>query len=438
MEAVASVLQVSAADLKVLRKYTGIYKYIAGEYLFSFFVAFLFFFFIFFVNQILLIAEQILSKNIQVFSVLKLLFYSLPQIVAFAFPFGALVGALMAIGRLSSDNEILAFQACGIPYPRMLFPIAVLGLVISLSSFVINDIFLPLGNIKFSQLYREILYSNPELELSPYSIKRYQNSTIITGNITSAGINDLVIIDKTPEKDKRIILADSASLNKLEEQNGVISLELDDVFVQTFNRQKKNDFNYLSSEVMTYNILLRDISFSMSSPGPREMSSRDVKTEILKKQDVLEQKITANNRKAARSALQMHSEYDYQTALPQQQRNINEINSHFEDYLSRSEKEIGDRSLQGYLVEYYKKFSLPFSCLVFVLFAFPVGLFTKRSGRSVGFAIGLLVAVAYWGLLFAGQTFGIQNNAAAGFAMWMPDIVIGAVALVAALIRFRR
>lgn len=344
----------------------------------------------------------------------------------------------MAIGRLSSDNEVLAFQACGIPYSRLLLPIAVLGLVFSFGSFVINDIFLPLGQIKFSQLYREILYSNPELELSPYSIKRYQSSTIITGAINENGINDLVIIDKTPEKNRRLILADTASLNKLEEQNGVISLELDSVFIQTFDKQKKNDFNYLSSELMTYNILLRDISFAMSSPGPREMSSRDVKTEIDKKREVLNQKKDANFQKADRAGYNLNTEYIYQLSRPVQQRSLEFLSSHNKDYTAKINKTISDRSLQGYLVEYYKKFSLPFACFVFVMFAFPVGLFTKRSGRSVGFAVGLLVAVSYWGMLFAGQTFGIQNNASAGIAMWMPDIVIAVAATVAAAIRFRR
>ena len=153
------------------RSYSKAYRYITEEFLFSFLVAFLFFFFIFFVNQILLIAEEILSRNIKIFSVLRLLFYSLPVIISFSFPFGSLVGALMAVGRLSSDNEVLAFQACGIPYGRLLYPLAILGILFSAGSFIINDIFLPLGTIKFSQLYREILYSNPELELSPYSIK---------------------------------------------------------------------------------------------------------------------------------------------------------------------------------------------------------------------------------------------------------------------------
>jgi len=421
----------------VAKKFTNIYIYTAGEFLFSFFVAFLFFFFIFFVNQILLIAEEILSKNIRITAVLRLLFYSLPAIVSFAFPFGALVGALMAIGRLSSDNEILALQACGIPYSRLFIPLAVLGVVFSAGSFIINDIFLPLGTIKFSQLYREILYSNPELELSPYSIKRYQRSTIITGGIHDKEISDLIIIDKTAEKDKRVILAETASLNKLEEQNGVISLNLDNVFIQTFNKQKKNDYNYLSSEVMTYNILLRDISFSIRSPGPREMSSRDVKTEVDKKTEQLDIKIIKNLQSADRAAVNMEAEYYYQSALPPPQRDYKFIESNQKDYLNRRLKSINDRSLQIYLVEYYKKFSLPFACFAFVLFAFPVGMFTKRSGRSVGFGIGLLVAVAYWGLLFAGQTFGIQNDSSALLAMWMPDLIILAAAAVSAVIKFR-
>ncbi len=420
------------------RRFKGIYRYISGEFLFSFFVAFLFFFFIFFVNQILLIAEQILSKNIKVGAVLRLLFYSLPAIVSFSFPFGSLVGALMAIGRLSSDNEILAMQACGIPYRRIFLPLAVLGLVFSAGSFVINDIFLPLGTIKFSQLYREILYSNPELELSPYSIKKYQNSTIITGDISNNKISDLVIIDKTPEKDKRIILAKAAELNKLEEQNGVISLNLENVFINTFNKQKKDDFNYLSSELMTYNILLRDISFSMQSPGPNEMSSRDVRAEILRKKDILDQKKISNIQKKDRTLLKIKNEYYYQSFLNPDSRNFEFLESAQKDYIKKSNKHIGDQALQIYLVEYWKKFSLPFACFVFVLFAFPIGLFTKRSGRSVGFGIGLLVAVAYWGLLFAGQTFGIQKDSSAALAMWMPDLVIAFAALISALIKFRK
>lgn len=420
------------------RNFLGLYKYLASEFLFSFFVSFLFFFFIFFVNQILLIAEQILSKNVNVFLVLKLLFYSLPSILAFSFPFGALVGALMAIGRLSSDNEILAFQALGIPYSRMLVPIAILGIFFSASSFLINDIFLPLGTIKFSELYREILYSNPELELSPYSVKRYQNSIIITGEINENDISDLVIIDETAEEDPRVIFAKNAKLNNMEEQNGVISLELTDIFLETFNSRKKNDYDYLSSESMIYNILLKDISFSMASAGPREMSSRDVKARIVEKKRDVNNNIARNLLSAERAGFNMQNYYYALSYQNKEERDYTNINTNYLEYEKRINKDYSNRSLQLYLVEYYKKFSLPFSCFFFVMFAFPVGLFTKRSGRSFGFGIGLLVSVVYWAMLFAGQTFGMQNNAPAWFVMWIPDVVIAIAAIISSIVKFRR
>src|SRR6056297_4243826 len=212
------------------RRYCRISLYIGSEFLFSFFVAFLFFFGIFFVNQLLLLAEEILAKDVGLFDVALLIIYSLPAIVSFTFPFASLVGGLMAIGRLSSDSEILAFRASGIPYRRLLYPLVIVGILFSMISFVMGDYFLPRGTINFGKLYRKILYSNPALELEPYSVKQYQDTTLITGEVDSGMIEDLVIIDTTEKGEQRIILSRRALLREETEQAGVIGLHLSDVF----------------------------------------------------------------------------------------------------------------------------------------------------------------------------------------------------------------
>ena len=84
----------------------------------------------------------------------------------------------------------------------------------------------------------------------------------------------------------------------------------------------------------------------------------------------------------------------------------------------------GDRSLQIYLLEFHKKFSIPAGCLAFVIFAFPVGYFARRSGRSIGFGIGLIVSVLYWSLLFAGQTLGLRLDFSPFWSMWLPNILL--------------
>lgn len=410
-----------------MRSYKTIYLFIAREFFISFLVSFSFFFFIFFVNQLLLMAGEILEKSVSLPIVTKLIIYSLPAIIAIAFPFATLVGALMAVGKLSSDNEILAMECSGISLKRIFLPLVTIGVFFSLFSFIVNDYFLPLGSIHFTRLYKELIYSNPELELEPNSIKHYQDSTIITGNIKSGVIENIVIIDRSIENDKRIILAEKGGFNSGNEAAGVISLNLSKVFTHVAEANSKGDFTYSTAERMIYNILLKDITVSLKNPGPREMSSRDVYAVIEEKQDDFNKRVNQQKIQTAISGYRLLSSYQ-------------EIMDHIQDdgFAQKSEmldrnldkfqhdsvKHLEDKSLQIWKLEFYQKMSIPFSCLPFILLAFPLGLFTKRSGKSVGFGIGLLITVVYWAMLIGGRTVGIRTNVAPGLIMWLPNIFI--------------
>lgn len=411
------------------RRYLTTYGYVAREFLLSFLVAFLFFFFIFFVNQLLLLAEDILAKDVPVLDVLRLILYSLPSIVALSFPFGALVGALMAVGRLSSDNEVIAFRASGIPATVLFVPMVGLGLAFSVVSFVMNDYFLPLGTIRFGNLYRELLYSNPRLELEPHSVIRYRDSTLITGNVDEEGIDDLIIIEAPEQGERRIISAQEARLREDGPAPGVLSLELEEVFSQRGRAGEERGYEYFSAGSMVYNVLLRDITFSVRTPGPREMSSVDVYAEIREKRRELRERRAAHEASVARTRAAMYRDYlalsgvaGYGGHSPP---NEEELASRLQNLRRDADRVIRDRSLQIYWIEFHKKFSIPFACLAFTVFAFPVGLLTRRSGRSVGFAVGLLVAVIYWALLIAGQTLGTQQLSYSAFlSMWAPNILV--------------
>lgn len=409
------------------RRYRITYLYVTREFLFSFFVAFLFFFGIFFVNQLLLLAEDILTRNVPLLAVLRLILYSLPSIVALSFPFGALVGSLMAVGHLVGSNEIQAFQASGLPTRRIFAPIVALGLVLSLGSFVMNDYLLPLGTLNFGRLYRELLYANPELELEPYSIRRYQDSTIVTGNVRENKIDDLLIIERGSDGE-RIILSGPASISGDAAGGGVISLDLSQVFTHT--RRNADRYEYLQAEDMQYNILLRDITVALRTPGPREMSSYDV---FVKMQD---QKSDLHARRASqeeeirqlRNMLQLEyfaksnalARGDIEAGQVQ-----NELEARLRELNREQERDIFDREFQLYSIEFHKKFSIPFACLSFVVFAFPVALRTGRKGRAVGFGLGLLVSVAYWAMILAGQTLGMERPEISPFlAMWFPNLLL--------------
>ncbi len=416
--------------------FSTIHKYIFLEFVFSFLVAFSFFFFIFFVNQLLLLAEEILTKNVSLKNVLLIIFYSLPAISAFTFPFASLVGGLMTVSRLSSDNEILAFQASGVRYFQLFLPLLVTGIILSSFSFVINDYFLPLSTVKFGKLYREILYSTPELELDSFSVKKYKDSTIITGAVRDRTINNLIIIDRTSRKNKRVITADTAELIPSGMQQGISSMKLSDVLSITPVQKEQGKFNYFHSDSMIYNILLKNITLSLKTLTPREMSSADIYRGIKAKKAKLQKKIDDNRNQISALKEKLYRDYFFSTGGSNV--NTDQLNSVLERITALEKKKFFDRGLQIYRLELHKKLSVTFACLIFIFFAFPVSLFTKKSGRSVGFGIGLLVSVLYWSMLFIGQTLGIRMRLSPFIAMWTPNIIILLSAAVLMMRRLKR
>jgi lipopolysaccharide export system permease protein len=351
----------------------------------------------------------------------------------------------MAVGRLSSDNEIIAFRASGISHRVLFVPMLLLGIAFSVFSFVMNDYFLPLGTIRFGNLYRELLYSNPRLELEPHSVIRYRDSTLVTGNVDGEGIDDLVIIEAPEGGERRVISADEARLTEEGPAPGVLSLELEDVFSQQGRSGQGGGYEYFSAASMVYNVLLRDITFSVRSPGPREMSSVDVYSVIREKRAELAERRRTHEASVARERSALYRDYLAASRMgaygegAERLPSPSELDARLESLQRSDSRVIRDRSLQIYWIEFHKKFSIPFACLAFTVFAFPVGLLTRRSGRSVGFAVGLMVAVVYWAMLIAGQTLGTQQLSYSAFlSMWAPNLLLLALGGVVRVVRRHR
>ncbi len=400
-----------------------LWAYVSYEFLFCFTVAFLFFFAIFFVNQLLLMAEDILSKKAPTGQVLLLLLYATPSIFAISFPFASLVGALMAAGRLSSDGEILACMAAGIRIKTVFMPFLLLAIAISAFSFVMNDVFLPLGTLEFGKLYRKVIAATPAVELGPFSVKRFGEAVVVTGAAREGDIGDILVFDSPGNGERRII---SASRARLDMGLGSFeaTLSLDGVWQQTLRQDKKNSFEWAQAASLIYRVKLRERGEALVQIGPREMASRDLARAIGEKRRAIEERLSSRSLELMASREKLGEIYesgvatgaDWKTVLGRAAQTRSVVQA-------LSEPVISDRSLQVYLLEYAKKFSIPAGALFFVFLAFPLGLGTKRAGRSVGFGLGILVSVFYWALLLAGQTLGTRFNIDPTLAMWAPNAV---------------
>jgi len=412
-----------------------LFKYLVKDTLFSFFVAFLFFFCVFFVNQLLLMAQEILTKHVPFYQVLLLVFYALPSVIAMAAPFASLMGTLMTVGRLSSDNEILIILASGLSYRMVFLPALAVGVVISLFSFLANDVLLPAGTIEFSKLYRKILVSTPALELEANSVKRFRDTVIVTGAVSGTAISNIFILDRTTTGERRVIMAENAQLKDAGKEG--LSLDLTNAFIQSSKEIVRNDYDYATAGFLRYWVPQEDLIQAVASIGPREMSSTDLRRDIEDKTQEMMDRLDERNSKALSQALNLEDSLRKGPANDAWNRRNNYFTDFTREYQASAAVK-NDRTLLIYWLEYYKKFSIPFGALSFVFLAVSLGLLAKKSGQTVGFIFGLIISVIYWALLLGGQTLGIRMGYSAFWSMWFPNILAASIGLILLLVRIRK
>ena len=355
-------------------------KYLFKDLFLYFLVSFFFFFMVFFVNQILLTVEDLLAKSAPFTDVMRIMVYSLPFIIAQSAPFATLVGFLMSLGGMMTSNEILIFRAAGFSFIKILVPVAVLGVLISIGSFFVNDYLLPLGTIKYNKLMRKIMNSTPSIELESNSVKHLDTANIVIGNVEGNKVSDIVIIDSKDGED-RLIVAGESVLVGAKEEGVLMQFDMNEANVLTI-KQKRNDYDILRSKRTVMNVF--DSTFlGTTSQSPREMTT-----------------------------------YDLTKALNVMKADNNDTPSAL-------------RKLNLWIMEWHKKFAIPFGSIFFALLAFSMAfLFGKNNGQMIGLFLGLVICVLYWAVQIVGQLLVTKVGLNAFWCIWTPNFLIGFFGLV--------
>jgi lipopolysaccharide export system permease protein len=93
-----------------------------------------------------------------------------------------------------------------------------------------------------------------------------------------------------------------------------------------------------------------------------------------------------------------------------------------------------ERQMDKYLVEIYKKYSIPVACIVFVLIGAPLGIMARRGGFGIGIGLSFSFFLLYWACLIGGEKLADRDITSPFVGMWIANIVIGAIGL---LLTFR-
>lgn len=359
-------------------------RYILKEFLPPFIIALICFTLMLIFNDLFRLTKLFVQKGVSPLYLVELLIYVMPATVVLSLPMAMLVAILLALGRLSTDNEIVAMKAHGIAFHQLMLPLLTVAAVLSVVDLVLIDYALPQANSAYATLQRDIRRHKPAFVLEEATVMKeletegklwmYESMDVESGRMQNVKIWDNIWTGQP-----RFSHAQEASLG-FEEGRAMLTLydgltyepetgNLDDFRITKFQQQQ------LALQ------LTEDLERSaFQNQNPRSMRISQLKAFI----------------GSLRSNLHTSTNQDYTR-----------------------------QKIRSAEVEYHKKFSIPFACLAFGLIGVPLGLMVKQGGRMLGFGIGLAVIVVYYLLLQVGQNGGINGMLPPTLAMWLPNIVIG-------------
>ena len=350
-------------------------RYILREVVPPFLLSLLVLTFVLMLPAITQYAEELIAKGANTWTVLQIMGMLLPQALAVTIPMASLLGVLLGLGRLSSDREVVAFQACGISVLRICCPILLLGLASSAVTCYVQVFALPDANQKFRELAFPILARQAGGDVRPRVFYDGLPNTVLYVRDVATGDGswgDVFMADVSDTGQSDVYLA---------RQGKII----------------------LNANERRAEIVLRDGArhrVAPDAPGTYEVARFE------------------------QAVIGLDPEAVFPSSAPQRG---------FAELTTRQLFEEADRMRRAGLSPHqpimwaHRKFSIPVACLVFGLIGVAVSSSRSRNGRFASFAVGMSVVFVYYILMYGSEALAKGGLLSPHVAMWSPNAVLGSL-----------
>lgn len=354
---------------------TRLDRYLTSEILGPLGLGFLVYTFILLLRFLFLSAEMIIRRGVSLSVVGELLLLSLPSIVVLTLPMSLLFAILIAVGRLSSDSELIAMRASGVSLLSLYRPILLVSAFFTVLNTLLMVYVLPWGNHELQQLRLRILTESVSRQVEPRVFyDEWQDKVIY--------------VFEVPPGEKRwkgVFLAETQP-NSVD--NLITVADWGEVRVDSSGEQViLSLFNAFRHKVR------------LDAPDRYEIMHHVQLDLVVQDRFTSDQKAKISASKTLREvSLAELRRFSNDLTVSEEQRNLARI-------------------------ELHKKFAIPMACLVFGLFALPLGINNRRGGKASGFALSIGVIVLYYILLNNGEEAARYGKTAPWIAMWMPNVL---------------
>lgn len=387
-------------------------RYIFKEMLGPTALGFGFYTFIILMKNLFDFAGMIIKRSLPAETVGRLLFLSLPHIVVLTVPMSLLFGILIAVGRLSSDSEIIAMRALGISTRTIYRPVFLFSFLVFLLNLYLMNFVLPRGNAELSSLRSEIFTSQIEKELRPRVFyDEYENLMIY--------VND---VDPRTGQWKGVFVADARTPEETRTGRTAPPLTIAQQ-IQAARGDLSQTPPILPQRTSSKIVVAETGSLSVLKPSNQVwLNLGGAQTHLWDPKKPERYDLNSNG------VQRMRLPDKYNDSAAGYQKSLREMT--FRELMeqarwSRYSRDADARETYwASKVEMNKMFAIPFACIVFGVLGLPLGITNRRGGKSSGFSLSIAIILVYYIMINNGEHLAETGKIGPAIAMWTPNLLL--------------
>jgi lipopolysaccharide export system permease protein len=414
--------------------------------------------------------DELAGKGLDFKVLSELIYHFALTFVPTALPLGILLASLMTFGNMGEFSELSALKSSGIPLQRIMLPLIILIAFIAIISFFFSNNVLPYSTDKARTLLWDIRRKKPDINIQAgtfyngvpdFSIK------ITTKDPVTNRMNNLIIYDHRQRRGNySVILADSGYMRSTRDETGMIMTlyngygytELEEKNVnpnlrkypsrkdyfkeQTiiipltgFDLQRSEEGLFKSSAAM---LNISQLTFTIDSLNKKYAEKLNVEfknfknfklyvvrnTKPINPSSQIEKSEAKNSVRKfdTRTLFDSLSVVEKKTVLAKAIMNLKEGNSVLVQKNESQNYEI--KAIKKYEVEWNKKLTMSFACLVFFFIGAPLGAIIRKGGLGTPAVISIFFFVVYYVISISGQKL-VEENVVGTFAgMWAASYIL--------------
>lgn len=402
--------------------------------------------------------DELVGKGLSFKVILEFLGWGCATLLPLSIPLATLLASMMTLGTFGENNELLAIKAAGISLKRVLAPLLVVSIGISIGAFFAANNLVPVAYNKIFSLRNDIKRTKEEIKIPTGTFYDGIDGYILrieNRNDATQMMYDVMVYNHTGNKgNTSLTLADSAMMQMSRSKTSLTFTMYSGVNYEETNTRKYKDTTLQLQRIdfskQALVIPLENYAFQKSEDKDWNDARAMNLKELLHDQDsigTLNTDAQVNNIKTLTESriLRYNEQLDTSRHMDLtaffdkkvlKQEDINDEIKAYERALSSANEYIStlttfSRDTYQYTfnirridIAILKKFAQAFACFIFFLIGAPLGALIRKGGLGTPAIISVLFFVAYWVIDITGEKLAKDGAVGPAFGVFISTIVL--------------